>query len=429
MRPLFVRWLVVFLSICSLCSFGLNAADALPARVSVMPIAFVPNDQPRPTTTEKATFLKHIRWAQRRYAELLDGDTFMLAKSKVEVVPGRRSLDEYGNASERGAPDLVSELLDHFDVSRFENPYVFCIMFMNSKDSFPEGGGRTINGGLNGGGGMLHIASGELARNRHYQTTLQHELGHAFGLPHVDVYGYDMKANDSLMSYNPAHFTNRFEPSRSPGKLIPEDRRALAMNDRVFTRTTFDPQKHVPAGYSLSERIVPLGPMELPRHPDFYPKVTTTAGEDVRSKVINIVRERIKPSTGPGITYDPNTMWHSKPLDDGVAVLDFEFPITVRLSALAIHSQHSGIDHHATAMKFEVRDGVRRTVADKPLTSIDETVNFGATSGKKWRLTLTSGPSRILVIRGLRFLDGNTEPFPHMVPYVSSDDARGAASN
>ena len=62
------------------------------------------------------------------------------------------------------------------------------------------------------------------------------------------------------------------------------------MNDRVFADTEFDPQRHIPTGYSISIRIVPLGPMNLPRHPDFYPSVSTTAGEDVRSKVVNIVR-------------------------------------------------------------------------------------------------------------------------------------------
>lgn len=413
-----VLWLLWFVMVGST-AFG--AEYSLPDRIRVLPTAFVPNDQPPPTAEQKRLFLDHIVWTQRRYAELLDGDTFELAKNDVEVVTGERSLDYYRNARERGAPDLVTELLDHFRVNRFQNPYVFCIMFMNSKDGFPEGGGRTINGGINTGGGMLHIASGELTRNEHYQATLQHELGHAFGLPHVDVYGYDMKSNASLMSYNPAHFTKGFQSSKTPGTLIPEDRRALALNDRVFAKTSFDPKQHVPAGYSLSKKIVPLGPMELPRHPDFYPRVTTTAGEDVGSKVIHIVREEIKPSSGPGITFDGATMWHSKPLADGIAVLEIQFPMPVRLSGLAIHSQHSGIDHHATAMKLETRDGgTRTTVADQPLKSVNEVVTFAPAQSQHWLLTLKSGPSKILVIRGLRFLDGETELFPHMVPYSSA---------
>ncbi len=404
-----------------------SAAEySLPERVSVMPVAFVPKGEPSPTDEQRQLFIEHIQWSQKRYEELLSGDTFHIAKLGVEVVEGQRPLDYYRNARERGAPDLVAELLEHFQVSRFKCPYVFCIMFMNSKDRFPEGGGRTINGGMNTGGGMLHISSGELTQNEHYQCTLQHELGHAFGLPHVDVYGYDMQKNDSLMSYNPKHHNKGKQPSATPGMLIPEDRRALALNDRVFPKTTFDPLKHVPAGYTIAKRIIPLGPMELPGHPDFYPRVTTTAGEDVGSKVINIVREEIKPSAGPGITYDQNTMWHSKPLSDGFAELQITFPMRVRLSGLAIHSQHSGIDHNATAMRLEARDDSKRLIAaEQPLKSVDELVRFEPIESKQWSLRLQAGSSRTLVIRGLRFFDGDEEVLPRMVPFVTqptSDD-------
>lgn len=414
-----MRSLPIWLLLFTIVDGAAFAADySLPERVRVLPIAFVPNDQPKPTAEQRTLYLQQIQCAQRRYAELLKGDTFELAKDDVEVVDGERSLDYYRNARERGAPDLVAELLDHFQVNRFQCAYVFCIMFMNSKDSFPEGGGRTINGGVNTGGGMLHISSGELARNEHYQTTLQHELGHAFGLPHVDVYGYDMKSNASLMSYNPAHFTKGMQPSKTPGVLIPEDLRVLALNDRVFAKTTFDSSRDVPAGYTLSKKIIPLGPMELPRHPDFYPRITTTAGEDVGSKVLNVVREQTKPSSGPGITYDNTTMWHSKPLADGIAAFEIHFPMPIKLSGLAVHSQHSGIDHQATAMKLEVRDAANRAVVvDQPLKSINEVVTFEPLQSQQWLLTLKSGPSKIIVLRGLRFFSGDEELFPHMVPY------------
>ena len=187
-------------------SGSVSAAEySLPNQVSVIPVAFVPKDEQPPSDEQRKLFVEQIEWAQRRYEEMLGDDTFRIAKKEVEVVTGQRPLDFYRNGKERGAPDIVAELLTHFQVTRFQCPYVFCIMLMNSKDSFPEGGGRTINGGMNTGGGMMYIASGELIRNEHYQCTLQHELGHAFGLPHVDVYGYDMQKNASVMSYNPAH--------------------------------------------------------------------------------------------------------------------------------------------------------------------------------------------------------------------------------
>lgn len=408
-----------------------NGADyTLPDRVKVLPVAFVPSDEKPPTADEQKIFLRHVRWAQDRYRELLSGDTFDLAESTVQIVNGRKPLDYYRKSSERGAPDIVAELLSHFQVSRFSCPYVFCILLMNSKDSFPEGGGRSINGGINTGGGMMYIASWELTHNSHFQTTLQHELGHAFGLPHVDVYGYDMNSNASIMSYNKAHHCQGFTPSSTPGELIPEDRRVLALNDRVFAKTTFNPVRDVPVGYQLSRRIVPLGPMSLPGQPDFYPQIMTTAGEDVLSKVAHVVREEIKPSSGPGITYDPGTMWHSKPLSDGKAVLEITFPTPVQLSGIAIHSQHSGIHHEVTAVRVETADGTpRRRVVDKEIKLVDDVVQFAPTQATKWVLTLTAGPSRIIIIRGLRFFDGDSEVCPHLVPYVHGVEAATIGQN
>ncbi len=395
-----------------------GADYTLPDRIKVLPVAFVPSGEHSPTDDEQKLFLRHLIWAQDRYRELLAGDSFELAETKVQIVKGQKPLDFYRKPPERGAPDIVVELLSHFEMTRFSCPYVFCILLMNSKDSFPEGGGRSINGGINTGGGMMYIASWELKHNTHFQTTLQHELGHAFGLPHVDVYGYDMKANASIMSYNPAHHCQGFTPSSTPGALIPEDRRGLALNDRIFAKTTFNPIRDVPIGYQLSRRIVPLGPMTLPGLPDFYPQITTTAGEDGYSRVANIVREEIKPSAGPGITYDPGTMWHSKPLPDGKATLEVTFPTPVRLTAIAIHSQHSGIYHEATAVRVETADSnPREMVVEKETKLIDVVVPFEPTKAAKWSLTLTAGDSRILVVRGLRFFDGDLEICPHMVPY------------
>ncbi|HEY4263465.1 MAG TPA: LamG-like jellyroll fold domain-containing protein, partial [Schlesneria sp.] len=397
--------------------FATGSDYSLPDRIEVLPVAFVPLGEQSPTADEQKLFMKHLQLAQDRFRVMLDGDSFDLAESKVQIIKGQKPLDFYRRPPERGAPDIVSELLTHLRLTRFNCPYVFCILLMNSKDNFPEGGGRSINGGINTGGGMMYIASWELTHNTHFQTTLQHELGHAFGLAHVDVYGYDMKTNASIMSYNPAHHCQGLKPSSTPGALIPEDRRGLALNDRVFANTTFNQIRDVPFGYALSKRIVPLGPMTLPGQPDFYPQITTTGGEDVFSKVINIVRAEIKPSAGPGITYDPGTMWHSKPLPDGKATLEITFPFPVTLTAIAIHSQHSGIHHETTAMRLETNDQTRTLVVEKPVKSIDETVTFAPTEATKWSLTLTAGASRILVMRGLQFFNGEEEICPHMVPY------------
>lgn len=394
----------------------------LPAHVSVLPVAFVPKDQQPPTNDETAKFFKHVTWAQNRYRELLFGDTFDIAQPDVKIVPGQRPLDFYRAPPERGAPDIVSELLTNLKVTRFQCPYVFCILLMNSKDSFPEGGGRPINGGLNTGGGMMYISSQQLAQNDHFQCTLQHELGHAFGLVHVDAYSYDMGTNASLMSYNPAHHNKGFTPSATPGVLIPEDRRSLALNRRVFANFTFDPKRDVPAIYPLSKRIRTLGPMVLPGQPDFYPQVTTNGGEDQGSKVANALSGEIFPSIGPGLNYVPDAMWHSvHRIPQGSADLEITFPMAVQLSGISIHSQHSAMDHHAASMKLQTMDSaVGREVVSQSLTKFDELVRFPLTTSRKWRLNLTPGKSQTLVIRGLRFFDGDQEVFPHQVPYRNS---------
>ena len=136
--------------------------------------------------------------------------------------------------------DLTAiELMQELKTNRHTCPYVFCTVVMNPKSRFPVGGGRPINGGINTGGGILVISSYALDRIPNFQSTLQHELGHAFGLPHVDVYRYNMKTNPSIMSYNPIHKTNGFRPARRPGKLIPEDIRALTLMGMVVsTRNT-----------------------------------------------------------------------------------------------------------------------------------------------------------------------------------------------
>jgi hypothetical protein len=415
-----VRGLSVFFSLC----FPIAAvADGynLPAQVKVLPVAFVPDGAAVPPPADQNLFLRHLNWSQERYAELLGGDTFELAQPTIAVVRGARPLDFYRNRPENGAPEIVVELLGHFKVTRFDNPYVFCILIANPRDDYPVGGGRTINGGYNSGGGMMFIASSQLRRNKHFQTTLQHELGHAFGLPHPDVYGYDIKTNPSIMSYSAANFTDNFKPSPTPGVLIPEDWRGLALNDRVFAKTTFDAGRDVTADYKLSPRIVPLGPMTLPGLPDFYPAVTTDAGEAVRSKVANVVMGEIKPSAGPGITYDPKNMWHSEKLPDRPAMLTFAFPFAVELTGIGIHSQHSALDHAVTAMKLETIDGdANRVVAEQKVAEIDATVTFPATTGTVWKLTLEPGKSRTIVIRGIRFLNGEREVVPHMVTYGPS---------
>ncbi|MDB5386829.1 MAG: hypothetical protein JWM11_2475 [Planctomycetaceae bacterium] len=389
-----------------------------PEHVSVLPLAFIPRDQQPPTNDEQALFLKHLNLTQQRYRELLNGDTFEIAKQQVQQVSGGKSLDFYRTAPEQGASDIVSELLEHFKTNRFQCPYVFCILLMNSKDDFPSGGGRPINGGVNTGGGMMYLSSRSLVTNEHFQCTLQHELGHGFGLPHVDAYGYDMATNPSLMSYNAAHFTKGFAASPTPGILIPEDRRALALNRRVFAKATFDSARDMPAVYPLAKRILTLPPMDLPGQPAYYATLTSNVSAAPGINVDPIVREQTFPSAR-WVNFDFNLMWHSlRNLPNNEGEIQITFPFEVRLSGISIHSQHMALDHEATGVRLQIMDGDRRrVVVERPLTKIDELVSFPPATGQKWSLLLKGNKSQTLIVRGLRFFDGGQEVFPHQVPY------------
>ncbi|MCG3125780.1 MAG: hypothetical protein CHACPFDD_00607 [Phycisphaerae bacterium] len=241
---------------------GCAAPHAADLRVRVKPVFLLPSGVQPPGAEYSTRLMRHLEWARARYRELLDGrDTFELAGRAPLVLASEQPAGYFTATSDGGAEVALIELFAHDHVDRFSCPFIYVVLFVGT-GQWPGGGGRPINGGLNTGGGIVILAADGLIDSPNFQSTLQHELGHGFGLPHVDVYGHDMSENPSLMSYNPRHHTNGFTPSDAPGALIPEDRRALALNRRVFPGYEFVPSRHAPAQYSLAP-IVLLGPMTL----------------------------------------------------------------------------------------------------------------------------------------------------------------------
>lgn len=396
-----------------------GAQEAAPPRaVKVLPVFFVPSGEPAPTEEQTKRLVKHVEWARARYKELLrDQDTFTVAEPAPRVYKSQRALAFYRDKPEAAAGHFVDELLTAYEHTRFNCPYVLLVVVMNPKDDFPVGGGRPLNGGINTGGGVIQLSSFALDQSPNFQSTLQHELGHAFGLPHVDVYRYDMKTNESLMSYNPKHHTKGFAPSSAPGVLIPEDLRGLALNRRVFPKLRFDPVKDVPAGYKMAGRIVPLGPMTIPNQPD-GPKFETASGEDFGSRVASLATGPVAPNKKGKVTFDAATMWQSAKARNGWVSVDVTFPYEVELSHIAVHSQHSGEYNAARAVRVAVSDpkGQFRQVADVTLKSPDEKVSVPKTKARAWRFEFQAGASQCVTLRGLRFYSGADELFPPLVP-------------
>ena len=388
-------------------------------QVQVLPVFFVPKGQAKPTAKETALLQRHLKWSQRRYREMLNGEsTFEIAGKRPEIYMARRPLEFYRQQPQEAAPDMADELLRWKKTDRFACNYIFLAVVMNSKDRFPKGGGRPFNGGVNTGGGIVKMSSRNLDESPNFQSTLQHELGHSFGLVHVDAYGYDMKRNKSIMAYNKQHHTKKFKPAKQPGELIPEDYRLLALNSLVLKDLEFNESKHLPSGYKLQDKIATLSPMEIPNHPDGI-KVTTEDGETNRSSVQNVVHARIRTSIDRGeIEYDRKTMWHSEKLKTGWATITLEFPEKVTLDKVAVYSQHSGKAHAAVAAKLLTVDakGKSELRSEIQMPEQDAVMELKPETSKVWQLQLKAGKSGRVVIRGLRFFHKGVELFPPRIP-------------
>jgi hypothetical protein len=389
-----------------------------PSRVRVWPVFLVPADQDAPTPELIEYFDKQLRWTRDRYREMLGGrDTFEIEDRPALVLAGKLTLAEYRALPEGGAPQYMSEVLAATGETRFSAPHVFLIMLMNPGEDFIGGGGRPLNGGLGTGGGVVILSVNNIQTAPSLQSTLQHELGHAFGLLHSDAYGFDIWTHDSIMSYNPAHHTNGLEPSKTPGILCPEDIRALALNKRVFANLTFDPATDIPEGYPMPPSVGYLPPMVIPGQLPYSITATTSSGEEYGSSVGNMLLGPLVPSSGPGNTFDPEIMWHSGEATDGWVQADVTFPCPVELSGVGVHTQHSGKFHAARAVQILVPSGDSwRQVVDSELPAVDEVVSFASTTAQVWRFRFEAGESNRVVVRALRFFSGETEIFPPLLP-------------
>ena len=401
---------------------GAGSADQvfdlrLPDQVRVLGVFFRPTDQPQPSAAAQQLLMDHLRLTQRRYREMLGGrDTFELADEKAHVVGAENDLAYYKSRTQGAAPQYADELLRHYGVNRFTCPYAFVIVVVNPEGSFPVGGGRPVNGGLNLGGGIVIMSSQVLEKLPNFQSTIEHELGHSFGLLHVNAYGYDMRTNDSVMSYNRSHHSKGLELSKTPGGLIPEDLRALALNSRVFPKLAFAPERDVPDGYTLAA-FRWLGPMGIPGQPAAGVKVSSPSPPDCKSSPATIVQNQIR-ANRMDVTFDRRTMWVADGGDSGWTQALIEFPFEVALTRVTIHSQICGITHEAKAARIETVSGDEaRTVSERPLASPDAEIRFPVTRARTWRVHFEAGDSGKVLIRGLRFFNDEDEVFPPFIPY------------
>jgi len=274
--PGMIRFLIVcgLLLLPSLTSFCLqdstvhsNIVPRFPdaTQVSVVPLIFLPREvsiSDDEFQSARRLLDVHVAMAREHYESLLN-TTFLSSKTHTKPFQSDRFHSDFVNAPQGGDDDrahrIVKELLRWMHEDRYSSKHIYLIIYVRPMDerfkSWEEflGGARPFNGAPNTGGGYVEMEYPSLIRDRPYpfQSTLVHELGHAFGLAHANCKGYDQGTNMSIMSYNPLHYSRGFTKSQTPAGFNPEEYFALSLNKRVFPDFSYDESIHNPAGKTL----------------------------------------------------------------------------------------------------------------------------------------------------------------------------------
>ncbi len=389
---------------------------ALPERIKVLPLFFLASNVNDPSPHLHGELMKHLRWAQRRYKEMLHGrDTFEIANQTPGLIKdydfdaayyGKIVDDESANNG-----TIFRKILEKTGYNRFNNPYCYVVLLPGV---YGRTEGTTMNGGFNSGGCFVLIREGNGLDRFNFQSTLQHELGHAFGLLHIwqagygDDEKYSKSDSPSIMSYNK-------KITGDTGILLPEEVKALSLNKRVFSKLYFDPEVDLASGYELKPMIRYLGAAEIPGQLSTELKITTDWGEYpyLAERVAqNQIRER-------WVELDWRMMWRSGPVNPlGWVSLDVEFPYAATLNGLAIHSQVSsrwGPAGRAEWVQVEFFDGSTFRYVTRERVAPDDEIRFPAKTSAKWRFAFRSSGSYV-AIRGLRFFTPAGEIFPQKYP-------------
>jgi hypothetical protein len=506
-----------------------------PEKVYVLPVIFVPSDRadqiPHPTSRAvdvagnpwvdpggfkyaafdqaRSNASAHLQWARAKYERMLRrGDqsrgTFTLASwsaadaaatvhtagvVKPWVFLSSRTESEVAAG---GKPGEAAELMDALGCELQSCPFVFVVAALRD-DPFKTGG-YALNYGHNGGAGIVELPFYNL-RYGHLEhdlddcgppgyttllSTLLHELGHAFGLSHLEVYALDdvpnlhgkppvpggqdcaplddwtsfcqgvyashpdadryaMNCSASVMGYSPFNWTNgcitqegtgacAFDPGllpltdlMIPGTMIPDDIRHLSINRRVFPELWFDAAADVPPYVGLQTYGGSAG-VDVPGHLHFQVTSTDSEGGSIPNRAFGHTSNAVADLEE---SYTKDRMWRSKTVgENGWATLDLDFPTSVLLHRIrAFTGENDGV-RKARVVEVQKLSFTNGWVAcgSKDLSGEAEGEVIVSSSGscdfmsRFYRIRFKAGFVGSVAVRGVRMFTLAHELFPPREP-------------